>query len=118
MTDTSDELIKLTATEAVARLRSKEVSPLDLVEASIRRIETFDTEVNALPIHCFDQARDQAKSSGDTSFERRRATASVAVSLISSSLVSVILQYLNEINSTTKLLFQKSLSAELMAVNF
>ena len=62
MTDTSDELIQLTATEAVARLRSKEVSPLDLVEASIKRIETFDTEVNALPIHCFDQARDQAKS--------------------------------------------------------
>ena len=62
MTDTSDELIKLTATEAVARLRSKEVSPLDLVEASIKRIETFDTEVNALPIRCFDQARDQAKS--------------------------------------------------------
>ena len=62
MTDTSDELIKLTATEAVARLRSKEVSPLDLVEASIKRIETFDTEVNALPIHCFDQARVQAKS--------------------------------------------------------
>ena len=62
MTDTSDELIKLTATEAVACLRLKEVSPLDLVEASIKRIETFDTEVNALPIHCFDQARDQAKS--------------------------------------------------------
>ena len=62
MTDMSDELIKLTATEAVACLRSKEVSPLDLVEASIKRIETFDTEVNALPIHCFDQARDQAKS--------------------------------------------------------
>ena len=62
MTDMSDELIQLTATEAVACLRSKEVSPLDLVEASIKRIETFDTEVNALPIHCFDQARDQAKS--------------------------------------------------------
>tara|TARA_Y100001968_G_scaffold310764_1_gene332017 strand:+ start:534 stop:1961 length:1428 start_codon:yes stop_codon:yes gene_type:complete len=62
MTDKSDELIKLTATEAVVCLRSKEVSPLDLVEASIKRIETFDTEVNALPIHCFDQARDQAKS--------------------------------------------------------
>lgn len=62
MTDKSDELIKLTATEAVACLRSREVSPLDLVEASIKRIETVDTEVNALPIHCFDQARDQAKS--------------------------------------------------------
>ena len=62
MTDASDDFINMTATEAVARLRSKEVSPLDLVEASIRRIETIDTEVNALHIHCFDQARDQAKS--------------------------------------------------------
>ena len=62
MVASTDDFIKMTATEAVARLRSKEVSPLDLVEASIRRIETIDTEVNALPIHCFDQARDQAKS--------------------------------------------------------
>ena len=62
MSDTSNELIKMSATEAVARLRSKEVSPLDLVEASIQRIETVDTKVNALPIHCFEQARDQAKT--------------------------------------------------------
>ena len=60
MTDASNELIELTATEAVACLRSKEVSPLDLVEASIQRIEAVDTKVNALPIHCFEQARDQA----------------------------------------------------------
>ena len=62
MSDASNELIKMSATEAVARLRSKEVSPLDLVEASIQRIEAVDTKVNALPIHCFEQARDQAKS--------------------------------------------------------
>ena len=62
MTEKIDEFIKMTATEAVTRLRSQEVSPLDLVDASIRRIETIDREVNALPIHCFDQARDQAKS--------------------------------------------------------
>ena len=62
MTDISDELFKMTATEAVGLLRSKEVSPLDLVEASIKRIETVDHEVNSLPIHCFEQARDQAKS--------------------------------------------------------
>ena len=58
----NDELINLTATEAVARLRSKEVTPLDLVEASIARIEAVDTEINALPIRCFDQAREQAKA--------------------------------------------------------
>ena len=40
MSDTANELIKMTATEAVDRLRSKEVSPLDLVDASIQRIET------------------------------------------------------------------------------
>ena len=51
MSDTANELIKMTATEAVDRLRSKEVSPLDLVDASIQRIETVDAEVNALPIH-------------------------------------------------------------------
>ncbi len=62
MSDASNELIKMSATEAVARLRSNEVSPLELVEASIQRIEAVDTKVNALPIHCFEQARDQAKS--------------------------------------------------------
>ena len=29
-----DELIRLTATEAVARLRRREISPLDLIEAA------------------------------------------------------------------------------------
>ena len=62
MSDTTNELIKMTATQAVAHLRSKEVSPLELVEASIERIETIDAKINALPIHCFEQARAQAKS--------------------------------------------------------
>jgi amidase len=61
MNTNSNELISMTATEAVARLRSKDVSPLELVDASIQRIEAVDTEVNALPIHCFEQAREQAK---------------------------------------------------------
>ena len=61
MSDTTNEFIKMTATQAVARLRSKEVSPLELVEASIERIETVDAKINALPIHCFEQARVQAK---------------------------------------------------------
>ncbi len=60
--DYSNELINLTATEAVTQLKSKEISPLDLVEASIERIEKVDAEVNALPIHCFEQARRKAKS--------------------------------------------------------
>lgn len=62
MTDKMNELCRMTATEAVARLRRRELSPLELVEASIERIETVDTEVNALPIHCFDQAREEARN--------------------------------------------------------
>jgi len=58
--DTS--LLSLTATEAVARLKSREISPLDLVEASIARITEVEPMVNAMPIQCFDRARAQARS--------------------------------------------------------
>ena len=47
MSDANNDFIQMTATEAVNRLRSKEISPLDLVEASIQRIEAVDTEVYA-----------------------------------------------------------------------
>ena len=57
----SDDLCKLTAVEAVARLRKKEISPLDLVEASARRIAEVEPAVNALPTLCLDRARDHAK---------------------------------------------------------
>lgn len=61
MTAGTDELIRLTAREAVARLKRRELSPLDLVEAAAARIEAVDGPVNALPIRCFDRARDHAK---------------------------------------------------------
>jgi amidase len=57
----SDELIRLTATEAVSQLRRKEVSPVELVDAAAARIEAVDGTVNALPIRCFERAREQAK---------------------------------------------------------
>ena len=55
------QLITLTAREAVALLRKKQVSPLELVDAAIARIEAVEPAVNALPTRCFDRARDQAK---------------------------------------------------------
>ena len=57
-----NDLIRMSATEVVALLRKREVTPLELVEASIARIEAVDDSVNALPIRCFDRAREQAKS--------------------------------------------------------
>ncbi|HAM89130.1 MAG TPA: amidase, partial [Rhodobacteraceae bacterium] len=56
----TEGLCALTATEAVARLRAGEVTAAELVEASIARIEEVDPKVNALPIPCFDRARDMA----------------------------------------------------------
>jgi amidase len=55
------ELWKLTAVEAVALLKKREISPLDLVEASAKRIAEVEPSVNALPTLCLDRARDHAK---------------------------------------------------------
>lgn len=56
-----DDLIKLTAREAVALLRKGEVSPLEMVDAAAVRIGATDSAVNALPTLCLDRARDHAK---------------------------------------------------------
>lgn len=57
-----EELIKLTAREVVDLLRNGEVTALELVEAAAARIEGIDAAVNALPIRCFERARDKAKA--------------------------------------------------------
>ncbi len=57
----NDELIRMTATAAVAALRAGDASSLDLVEASAARIEAVNPVVNALPILCLDRARDAAR---------------------------------------------------------
>jgi amidase len=55
------ELWELTATEAVARLRRGEASPLEMVDAAAARIEAVEPRVNALPIRFLDVAREQAR---------------------------------------------------------
>jgi amidase len=57
----TEELISLTAREAVARLIKKDISPLDLLDAAERRIAAVEAHINALPTLCFDRARGQAK---------------------------------------------------------
>lgn len=56
-----NDLTRLTATEAVARLRRGEVSPLELIDAAEARIAAVEPAVNAMPTLCFDRARDHAK---------------------------------------------------------
>src|ERR1700730_1653651 len=55
------DLWRLTATEAVAKLRRREVSPLEMVDAAASRIEAVEPKINALPIRFLDEARDYAK---------------------------------------------------------
>jgi amidase len=56
-----DELCRMTAVETVGRLKKREITPLDLVEASATRIAEVEPAVNALPTLCLDRARDHAK---------------------------------------------------------
>lgn len=57
----ASDLIRLTATEAVARLKRREVSPLELIDAAAARIAEVEPAVNALPTLCLDRARDHAR---------------------------------------------------------
>jgi amidase len=57
----SDDLIRLSATEAVTRLKRGEVSPLELIDAAEARIAAVDGAVNALPTRCFERARAHAR---------------------------------------------------------
>jgi amidase len=54
------ELIKSTATQLVARLKSGEISPHDLLDALETRIAEANPAVNALPTLCFERARREA----------------------------------------------------------
>jgi len=59
--DAKRELIGLSATEALARLETGEITPLDLIDAAEWRISEIEPALNALPTTCFERARDQAK---------------------------------------------------------
>jgi len=51
-----DELCRLTATEAVLRLKRREITPLDLIDAAVRRIAQVEPAINALPTLCIERA--------------------------------------------------------------
>ena len=60
----NDDLIRQDAVSIVARLKSGEVTPHDLLDALERRIAAVDGAVNALPTLCFDRARQQRTNDG------------------------------------------------------
>src|SRR4051794_41439060 len=52
----------LSARAAVSALRAGEVSPRELVEAALRRIEAVDGPLNALPTRCAERALERASA--------------------------------------------------------
>ncbi|MCA1456623.1 amidase [Bradyrhizobium sp. BRP22] len=59
---TDQSLVRETACTVVDKLRTGEVTPLDLLDVLEKRIAEVDDKVNALPILCFDRARQHAKA--------------------------------------------------------
>jgi amidase len=57
MTHTSNALARMTAIEAVACLKRREVTPLEMIEAAERRIAEVEPAINALPTLSFERAR-------------------------------------------------------------
>ena len=63
----ADELAYLPATELIARMRARRLSPLEVLEATCERIEARNPSLNALVFEAFDEARVQARDA-----QRRR----------------------------------------------
>ncbi|MGH6892440.1 MAG: amidase, partial [Dongiaceae bacterium] len=57
----TDELCRLSAIDAVARLRSGDVTPLDLIDAVERRASAVNGAINALVTPAYDRARAHAR---------------------------------------------------------
>ena len=74
-----DELIGLSAVDLVSRLQSGAVTPHDLLDAVEARIASVDTSVNALPILCFERARDHADRLMKRPIEQRGRLAGMPV---------------------------------------
>src|SRR3712207_5981000 len=62
------DLAHLDATAQAELVRSGEVSPAELVESAIERIEALDPELNAVITPLFDKAREAAADPADGPF--------------------------------------------------
>lgn len=58
----SDELAYTTATDLAARIRRRDLSPVEVVDATIERIEQRNDGLNAFVFRGFDDARDAARA--------------------------------------------------------
>jgi amidase len=61
MASTDLDLCFMTATEAIAKFRSKELSPVDVMQALVARSEEVNRKLNVLTYAFYDRALEQAK---------------------------------------------------------
>ena len=62
MTTSHSTLVELTSNELRHRIGTREVSPVELLDACIERIEAINPHVNAITATCYDRARTEAKA--------------------------------------------------------
>ena len=74
-----DELINKDAIEIRDHLINGDISPLDLIDALEAQTKAIDPMVNAIPITCFDRARDHAQSMMQKPVEDRGLLAGLPV---------------------------------------
>jgi Asp-tRNA(Asn)/Glu-tRNA(Gln) amidotransferase A subunit family amidase len=60
------ELCDIPATELRRMIGDKRISPVELLESCVRRIEATDPLLNAFPVLCLEAARDAAKAAEDS----------------------------------------------------
>ena len=55
-----DTLCKLSAREAISKLKLGEITPTEMIDAAEKRVLETDGKINALPTLCFERAREKA----------------------------------------------------------
>lgn len=58
----TDDLLALSAVELRRRIGTKQISPCELLDACIARIERLNPAINAIAATCYDRARSEAKA--------------------------------------------------------
>jgi Asp-tRNA(Asn)/Glu-tRNA(Gln) amidotransferase A subunit family amidase len=61
----SEDLAYLNATEAILKFRSRELSPVELLDAVVKRAEVVEPKINAFMDTYFDEARERAATAGE-----------------------------------------------------
>lgn len=71
MVDNGDELAFMSATEQAALIRGRRVSPVELIELYLRRIEWLDPTLNCFVLVTAEKALEQAKAAEDAVVRQR-----------------------------------------------